>query len=115
MLLVVCSIAVAVMLARRPALRDLVRDFGALFAFFVGRQLFIAYRDKDLQFEALSALSVMGILVSLVTVGAAALALRDGVTAYIWRGVYVPWAHTWLPYALIANVALVSIDSPRGS
>lgn len=89
-----------------PAARDVLRDVGALFAFFVGRFLFVAYRDKDLQREALEALSVMGVLVSLVTIAAAIAAYFAGASAYIWRGEYVPWAHTWLPYALVANVAL---------
>jgi hypothetical protein len=107
----VVVIALAVILDKGPAPRDLLRDLGALTAFFVGRQMFVAYRDKGLQRETLLALSAMGVLVSIVTIGAALSAWHAGVSAYIWRGEYVPWAHTWLPYALVANVFLVSIDS----
>lgn len=104
---------VAVAVNKGPASRDVLRDIGALLAFFVGRQLFIAYRDKGLQTEILTALSTMGVMVSIVTIGAAALAFRDGVSAYIWRGGYVPWAHTWLPYAMVANVFLMAVDKQR--
>lgn len=93
-----------------PAARDVLRDAGAMFAFFVGRFLFVAYRDKDLQTEAVLALSAMGVMVSVVTIAAAFAAYLAGVSAYLWRGEYVPWAHTWLPYALVANVFLTRID-----
>jgi hypothetical protein len=93
-----------------PAARDVLRDVGAMFAFFVGRFLFVAYREKDLQFEALEALSAMGVMVSIVTIFAALAAYLAGVSAYIWRGEYVPWAHTWIPFALVANVFLSGID-----
>ena len=94
--------------------RDILRDVGALFAFFVGRALFIAYRAKDLQREALEALSITGVIVSLVTIGAACAAFLAGASAYHWRGTYVPWAHVWLPFALVANVALIKV-APEAS
>ena len=109
----VTFVAVAVAVSNGPASRDVLRDIGALLAIFVGRQLFIAYRDKGLQTEVLTALSAMGVMVSVVTIAAAALAFRDGVSAYVWRGEYVPWAHTWLPYAIVANVSLVAADRPH--
>jgi hypothetical protein len=107
----VLVIAFAVVLSNDPAPRDLLRDLGALSAFFIGRQMFVAYRERGLQRETLLALSAMGVVVSVVTVGAALVALRAGVSAYILRGEYVPWGHTWLPYAIVANVYLVGIDS----
>lgn len=105
-----------VTLNNAPLARDVLRDFGAMLAFFVGRYLFVAYREQDLQTETMEALSLMGVMVSIVTILAAIAAYLAGASAYIWRGEYVPWAHTWLPYALVANVFLVSIDpanSPR--
>ncbi len=93
-----------------PDARDVLRDCGALLAFFVGRYLFVAYPKKDLQTETMEALSAMGVMVSVVTIGAAIAAYLAGASAYIWRGEYVPWAHTWLPYALVANVFLISIE-----
>jgi O-antigen ligase len=97
-------------LRHTPDLRDALRDFGAILAFFVGRFLFIAYRGKSLQLETLAALSLMGLIVSAYTIVAAFAAYSAGVSAYIWRGVYIPWAHTWLPYAIVANVFLASIE-----
>jgi hypothetical protein len=92
-----------------PHSRDVLRDIGAMFAFFVGRSLFVAYREKDLQYEALEAVSIMGAMVSLYTIGAAIAAYLAGASAYYWRGVYVPWGHSWLPYALVVNVALITV------
>jgi hypothetical protein len=103
-------VIVGVTLINAPALRDLLRDLGALFAFFVGRYLFVAYRDKGLQTQALHAVSAMGVMVAVVTLVAAALALQAGVSAFVWRGEYVPWAHSWLPYALVANVFLIDAE-----
>jgi len=99
-----------VTLSHGPALRDLLRDLGAMFAFFVGRHLFVAYRGKDLQTEALEALSAMGVMVSIATIIAALVAFAAGASAYIWRGEYVPFAHQWIPFALIANIYLAEID-----
>lgn len=111
--LVVVAIALTILTVtwnHAPDARDVLRDFGAMFAFFVGRFLFVAYRDKDLQREALEGLSAMGVMVSLVTITAAFAAYLAGASAYIWRGEYVPWAHTWIPYALVANVFLGRIS-----
>jgi hypothetical protein len=109
---VAVSFAVAILYVtwtHGPAARDILRDVGAMFAFFVGRFLFIAYREKDLQFEALESLSIMGMVVGLATIGAACAAFLAGASAYHWRGEYVPWAHTWLPFSLVANVALLKV------
>lgn len=93
-----------------PAARDVLRDLGVLLAFFVGRQMFVAYRGEPLQLIALSAVSATGVMVAIVTLGGATLAWFAGVSAYEWRGVYVLWGHTWLPYAIVANIALITIE-----
>jgi hypothetical protein len=110
--LVVLSLGLLVVLStwgRGAAARDVLRDVGAVFAFFVGRFMFVAYDAKRLQIEVLESLSIMGVLVSLATIGGAIAAYAAGASAYVWRGVYVLWAHTWIPYALVANVFLVQI------
>jgi len=107
---VVLLIILDVTFNQAPAARDVLRDLGALLAFFVGRYMFVAYRDKDFQTEALIGMSHMGVIVSLYTIGAALLAYAAGVSAYLWRGAYVPWAHTWLPFVLVTNVFLAAID-----
>lgn len=106
----VALIVVAVVLQNGPDARDLFRDCGAVFAFLLGRYFFIPYHEKGLQTEVLLALSAMGVMVAVVTIGAACLAFAAGVSAYIWRGEYVPWAHNWLPFAIVANFFLISID-----
>jgi hypothetical protein len=106
-------LAIYVVAINGPFLRDLLRDVGALFAFFIGRRMFMVRRNAGLQYDSLSALSLMGVLVSVVTVVAAVMAFRAGVSAYIWRGEYVPWAHTWLPFAIVANLSLMELDPVR--
>lgn len=113
LLVVALTIVVVVTVAHAPALRDVLRDIGALMAFLIGRYLFIAYRGKPLQVEILRALSVVGVMVAVVTIAAAALAFRAGASYYIWRGEYVLWAHTWLPYSIVANLALLAIEPQR--
>jgi len=108
-------IAACVVVSSRPPLRDLVRDIGALTALLVGIRFFRGGRHDPLPRDALLGLSLMGVLVSLVTIGAAFLALTAGVSAYVWRGEYVPWGHTWIPFAIAANAGLASLDGQRAS
>ncbi|RYG39218.1 MAG: hypothetical protein EON93_00360 [Burkholderiales bacterium] len=94
---------VAVTIAGQPALRDLFRDSGAIFSFLLG--LFIIPRalGRDWERPLFTALSTLALIVSLWTLVGASRAYLAGASAYEWRGVYVPFAHTWLPYLLIAE------------
>jgi hypothetical protein len=109
----VAMVIIAVVLKNGPDPRDLFRDCGAIFAFLVGRYFFVAYQEKGLQTEVLLGLSAMGVVVAIVTIFAAMLALAAGVSAYIWRGEYVPWGHNWLPFAIVANFYLIALDPAR--
>lgn len=108
-------IILTVALIHRTAARDVLRDLGAVLAFVVGRYMFVAYDSRKLQLKTLEALSIMGVMVSVVTIGGALAAYLAGASAYVWRGVYVPWAHTWIPYALVTNVFLAQIVPERAN
>jgi hypothetical protein len=107
------AVTVAVTVGGRPELRDVVRDGGALLAFFVGLYAVPAVAGKDREERLLSGLSDLGVAVAVATLFAAAAAYAAGVGAYDWRGVYVPYAHNWLPLLLVATVALGDQDPGR--
>ena len=90
-----------------PAVRDVLRDVGAFFAFFVGFYV-IANYVRSLRL-ILSALSIASLFIALVTILTAFQAYMAGANAYLWRGEYVIYAHEWLPYFLVVNIALVKI------
>lgn len=92
-----------------PNARDVLRDIGAISAFFVGRYLFL-YKTEFAK-NLLRALSDVGVIVVAFTIIAACLAYTSGVGAYVWRGQFIPPSHAWLPYFLIINYALTTIDS----
>jgi len=97
-----------------PELRDVVRDIGALASFLVGRYALPAAVGRDREEELLEVLSALSVAVAVATLLGAAVAFVAGVDAYQWRGVYVPFVHAWLPYLLVANVALIDAGRSHG-
>lgn len=95
-----------------PASRDVARDIGAFVAFLVGRYLVVRTQHDSIT-VLLSGLSGIGIVIAAATVVAAAMAYAAGADAYVWRGTFVPYAHTWIPYILVANYALIDLRPDR--
>lgn len=95
-------------------MRDVMRDIGALLAFYVGYnaipKLFV-YGKSDWRLNALQGISSVGRIVFLMTMLGAIQAYRDGADAYLWRGAYVPFAHSWLPYIFAVNLGLARLDA----
>lgn len=96
-------VVMLVTLLAKPGLRDLVRDGGAVASFLFG--LFVIPRalGKDWERPLFAALSALAVIVALWTIVGAARAYFAGAEAYEWRGVYVPYANTWLPYLIVAE------------
>lgn len=103
MWIVVASVVAAVTLIQQPTSRDVIRDSGAFLSFFVGFVIVPRAIGRDWAGKLLPALSVVGVVISIWTLGAAASAFYDGAGAYQWRGEYVPFANAWLPYLLLAD------------
>lgn len=112
---VLMPIALFQAFAHANAMKDVVRDLGALLAFYVGftsvPRMFIG-SGQDWRLEAMRGVSSAGLFVVLITVIGAVLAFLAGADAYFWRGEYVPFAHSWLPYVFAVNLGLVRMD-PR--
>jgi|SRR6478672_1762509 len=96
-------VATLVTLLAKPGLRDLVRDVGAIGSFLFG--LFVIPRalGRDWERPLFAALSALAVIVALWTIFGATRAYLAGAAAYEWRGVYVPYANTWLPYLIVAE------------
>ena len=94
-------------------LRDVLRDLGALLAFFVGR--YVLFTRSDPIKQTLKALSDVSIWIVMATLVAAFLAYINGAGAYEWRGIFIPPSHAWLPYLLVINYALTIIEKPFSS
>ena len=109
-------VTVLVTMAATPAPRDVLRDMGAVLAFVMGCFVIPAWlgpvRTEPLKAmqRLLRTLSDVGLAVAAVTLLGAAMAYQAGATAYFWRGEYVPMVHSWLPYCLAANVALIELQ-----
>lgn len=97
------SIALVALVLTRPGFRDLVRDAGAVSSFIFGLYIIPRALGRDWEKPLFAGLSVIAMVVSVWTIGAAAKAYLDGVGSYIWRGEYIPYAHTWLPYLLVVE------------
>lgn len=95
-----------------PNVRDVLRDVGAVSAFFVGRHLFLT--ESTPIRSLLKALSDVGVIVTGFTIAAATLAYFAGVGAYVWRGEFIPPSHAWIPYLMVVNYGLIKI-SPQES
>ena len=95
-----------------PDFRDVARDVGAVLFFFVGRYLIpnLLSDARRPSLKVLHLLSIIGIFVALLTLAGASRAYLSGASAYVWRGQYIPMVHSWLPYLLVANVALIQSD-----
>lgn len=94
---------VAVTVFAHPAFRDLFRDCGAVFSFLLGLLLIPRALGRDWERSLFAALSALAMIVAAWTILGAARAYFAGADAYEWRGVYVPFAHTWLPYLIVAE------------
>lgn len=95
----------------RPEIRDVLRDVGAICAFFVGRFLLVGSLGLRQEERVLQTISDLGVIVAALTIAAAVTALLAGADAYHWRGVYVPFVHTWLPYSMAASFAMATHTS----
>lgn len=107
MWIVVALVVATVTLFQKPASRDVIRDAGAFLSFFVGFVIIPRAIGRDWAGKLLPALSAVGVVISIWTLGAAASAFYDGVGAYQWRGEYVPFANAWLPYLLLADYMMM--------
>lgn len=110
---VLMPIALFQTFAHANAMRDVIRDLGALFAFYVGFTSvprMLACSGQDWRLEAMREVSCAGLFVVLITVVGAIFAFLAGADAYFWRGEYVPFAHSWLPYVFAVNLGLVRMD-----
>ena len=93
--------------------RDILRDCGVFLAFAIGRYVLPAWAGTNGSANLLRAMSLLGLIDSIATLCGAFLAYRAGVTAYEWRGNYVPFAHNWIPYLMLSNVALAQMEPER--
>ncbi len=93
----------AVTIFANPALRDLFRDSGAVVSFLIGLLLIPRAMGRDWERPLFAALSALALIVAVWTILGAARAYLAGAGAYEWRGVYVPFVHTWLPYLIVAE------------
>ena len=100
-------IAIFISILNSNEFKDVFRDIGAFFSFFLGVYIIGAYIANITQL--LFVLSFVGIFVALATILGATLAFVAGADAYFWRGEYVPFSHGWLPYSLVVNVTLLKI------
>ncbi|MDM7948217.1 O-antigen ligase family protein [Hydrogenophaga sp.] len=94
-------------------LRDVLRDLGAIAAFFVGRFVFLGHGDPVKQ--NLKALSEVGLLIVVATLVAASLAYIAGASAYQWRGEFIPPSHSWLPYLMVVNYVLAQTEKSHAA
>ena len=91
--------------------RDVLRDLGAIFAFFVGRYILFARGDPIKQ--NLQALSEVSFWIVVATIVAASLAFITDAGAYEWRGEFIPPSHAWLPYLMVVNFVLANTEKPH--
>lgn len=113
----VAAVVGSVTLLEQPPLGDLFRDLGALFSFVFGFVIIPRAIKRDWARHLLPAISAAGVIISLLTFASAAKALIDGVSAYQWRGEYLPFANVWLPYLLLADYMMLEdrTEIRRGS
>jgi O-antigen ligase len=96
-----------------PDARDVLRDLGAVLALLVGYAVLPALARSnrtDWRIALLRTLSDLTLFIVGSTLVGAALAYRDGASAYFWRGEYILLAHSWLPYLLAVNIALPKFE-----
>jgi O-antigen ligase len=105
--------SIAVTFANGPDWRDVTRDLGVVLSFLIGRYAIGAWVGRDGWKTLLEALSLLGLLISIVTLVGALSAASASVSAYVWRSTYIPYSHSWLPYVLVANLALFELDTRR--
>lgn len=96
-------LALGVMIGQRPAFSDLFRDSGAILSFLIGFLVIPRALGRDWERPLFAALSALAMIISVWTIVGAVRAYFAGVNAYEWRGYFVPYAHSWLPYLLIAE------------
>lgn len=106
-------LTIFVTLIKQPHWWDVLRDLGVPVSFFFGRYVLPSWSKKSRMLWLLRALSYVSIFVAIATLMGAAAAYAAGASEYIWRGVYVPYMSSWLPYFLVINVALVWLDPER--
>lgn len=99
-------------------IRDELRDAGALFSFYIGYavlpKIFMKHKD-GWRIAVLQTFSLFGVIVALYTFLGAFQAYVAGADAYFWRGMYVPYAHNWLPYFFVINNGLIRLDKVNSS
>ncbi|MBK8817499.1 MAG: hypothetical protein IPN42_19410 [Methylococcaceae bacterium] len=92
---------------------DILRDCGAVLSFVVGRVLIFPRKITFPYIRTLIALSRFGNLLVLLVFTGAFFAYKNGASAYLWRGSYVPFINNWLPFLIAVNVGLQRIGSPQ--
>ncbi|WP_420472436.1 hypothetical protein [Brevundimonas sp. FT23042] len=97
------GLVLMVTLLAKPGFRDLVRDGGAAASFLFGLFLIPRALGPNWERPLFAALSALAMIVAVWTIFGAARAYFAGVGAYEWRGLYVPFVHTWLPYLIVAE------------
>ena len=100
-------------LRNEPTLRDVSRDLGAILAFLVGRYTIIGFVGPGRQIDVLRSLSLLSVVVAAVTLATAVHAYVANASVYEWRGEYLPYAHSWVPYLLVVNYGLMHLDAER--
>ncbi|WP_183255217.1 hypothetical protein [Brevundimonas basaltis] len=90
-------------LLAKPAFRDLFRDCGAIASFLFGLVVIPRALGKDWERPLFAGLSALAMVISVWTILGAVAAYLAGAGSYEWRGVYVPFAHGWLPYLIVAE------------
>lgn len=90
-------------LLAKPAFRDLFRDCGAIASFLFGLWVIPRALGRDWERHLFAGLSALAMIVSIWTILGAIAAYLAGAGAYEWRGIYVPFAHAWLPYLIVAE------------
>lgn len=90
-------------LLAKPAFRDLFRDCGAIASFLFGLIVIPRALGRDWERPLFAGLSALAMIISIWTILGATVAYVAGAGAYEWRGVYVPFAHGWLPYLIVAE------------
>jgi hypothetical protein len=97
------AVVLLVTLLEGPAFRDLFRDIGAIASFLFGLIVIPRVLGKDWERPLFAGLSALAMVISIWTILGAVTAYMAGASAYEWRGLYVPFAHGWLPYLIVAE------------
>ena len=108
-LLAYVPVVVYVTIANNHDLRDILRDTGAIGSFFIGKYIISSLYGSKGKNQLLDTISIVGVLISILTVFMAGVAYVSGVSSYEWRASYIPFGHTWLPYILVVNIALLRV------